>query len=114
MSVSAYWSIKKGGFPKPDDVSLEIFDYILTAQPPEFLDNPDIMAAFTKIYGQSMTDLALKYHKVPENVSESWLFAGVHYKVGSDPAIVPIPSPGEPAYVARLEEKLDLILARLP
>jgi hypothetical protein len=111
--MSKYFSIKSGGFPLPKGVSVEQWDHFITSQPAEYLDSPAEMEIFEKIYGPALAAAAVKTRRVPENVTESWLMAGIHYTVGSDPVIVPIPAPGEPAWLKRIEAKLDLILDKL-
>ena len=110
--MSAFYSIKQGGYPTPPGLA-EMHDYFRTHQPAELLDDEKSMTVFIQIYGLDLALKSVQSRRVPENVTESWVLAGVHYKVGEDPVLVPIPAPGEPAWVARLEGKLDVLLARL-
>jgi hypothetical protein len=109
------FSIRKEGYAKPDDVSKDDFDYLMSTEPPTWLDDAGYMASFTKIFGRAAAIYAGLTHKVPMNFDKNYVGPGEVFEVSSI-ASVPsagIPNPGEPAYVARLEKKLDAALEML-
>jgi hypothetical protein len=109
--MSKYYSIKKGGFPAQPEL-IEAKDSFITHQPPEYLDSDRAMADFVRIYGFDLAAECKKARRAPENVEEKWVLPGIHYTVGEDPKPASgIPEVGEPAYVARIEKKLDALLA---
>jgi hypothetical protein len=108
--MSAYYSTKKDGWPVPKEL-IEQHDRFVTHQPAEYIDSEADGAEFAKIYGQAALDYSREKRTVPENVEEKWVWAGLpHYYIGGTVAVsTGIPEVGEPAWVRRIEAKLDAI-----
>lgn len=108
-----YWSIKDGGFKVPSDVKLEDYEFVITHQPAEVIDDPYYFDIIRRIYGDAFAMQTLQTRRVPENIEEKWLLAGVHYHIGEAPVTVDIPEVGIPAYARLVLNDLKLIKQKL-
>jgi hypothetical protein len=96
------------------DQNKEDVDYFITNPVAKWIDSYYWRSTFSMIYGYEALNLVREKYWVPENIDKNQIWNGDKTKQvwgGEEDIVCKEIHLGEPAYIARLEAKIDKLLA---